>query len=167
MKRSKTGSTPKQYAYAVRRLNGAGSSKKEIAKLSGYSTTMAENAKHKIEDTDGYKNAVAVLAHKSNNLLLAVMNEFEVRGLSDFSNKDLVSAMNAIAAAWDRVDTKRAPNLLKTAEGNPLRAVFTRRVETQTATLEEAPAPDVPASASRVKTKDAEFKEVEVPDLDF
>jgi len=158
MKRSKTGSTPKQYAYAVRRLNGAGKSKKEIALLSGYTPSMAENAKAKIEDTDGYKNAVAVLAHKSNNLLLAVMNEFEVRGLSEFSNKDLVSAMNAIAAAWDRVDTKRGPNLLKTPEGNPLRAVFTKRSETQTVVMEEVPR-ETPAPASEPIPRDAEFTE--------
>jgi hypothetical protein len=164
MKRPAKGSTIKQYAYATRRLNGQGKSKKEIAKLSGYSTTMAENAKAKIENTEGYKNAVIELAHKSNNLLLAVMSEFEARGLKDFSNKDLNSALNAISGAWDRIEKTRAPNKMKTEEGNRLRGVFTRRVETQTAVLEEVPA-ELPASASQSEPIDAEF--TEGPDLDF
>src|SRR5690606_24533171 len=131
MKRPQKGSTIKQYAYATRRLNGDGRSKKEIALKSGYSMTMAENAKSKIESTEGYQNAVIELAHKSNNLLLAVMTEFEARGLKDFSNADLTKALNAISGAWDRIEKTRAPAKLKTPEGNPLRAVFTRRVETQ------------------------------------
>jgi len=114
MKRAKKGSTVKQYAYATRRLNGQGKSKKEMALLSGYTMSMAENAKHKIEETEGYQNAVVVLAAESNNLLLAVMAEFKARGLEDFSNKDLNAALNAISNAWDRIEKVRAPNKMKT-----------------------------------------------------
>lgn len=144
MKRTKKGSTVKQFAYATRMMNGKAGSKKEAALLSGFSISVANNAKNKIEGTDGFKNAVGVLAYRSNNLLVAVMNEFEVRGLSEFSNKDLVGAMNAITAAWAKIDEKRAPNKMKTEEGNPLRAVFTRRVETQTAVIESVPKTSVP-----------------------
>lgn len=139
MKRRKGGSTIRQYAYATRMMNGQAGSKKEAALLSGFSISVAENAKHKIEATEGFKNAMQVLAYRSNNLLVAVMNEFEARGLTTFSNKDLVAAMNAITSAWSKIDEKRAPNKMKTPEGNPLRAVFTRRVETQTAAVELAP----------------------------
>jgi len=156
MKRPQKGSTIKQYAYATRRLNGQGKSKKEIALLSGYAPSMAENAKAKIEDTEGYQNAVIVLASESNNLLLAVMAEFKARGLEDFSNKDLVAAMNAIASAWDRIDTKRAPDKMKTPEGNRLRGVFTERV--RTAVIEQVPT-ESPASANQPETTDAEFHE--------
>ena len=158
MKRPQKGSTIKQYAYATRRLNGKGGTKKEIALLSGYSQTMAENAKAKIEDTEGYQNAVVVLATESNNLLLAVMAEFKARGLSDFSNKDLNAALNAISGAWDRIEKVRAPNRMKTPEGNPLRAVFTERTRTAVIT-------QVPASAIQETVTDAEFHE-EDP-LDF
>lgn len=147
MKRSKTGSTIKQFAYATRMMNGQAGSKKEAALLSGFSMSVAENAKNKIESTEGFKNAVQVLAFRSNNLLVAVMNEFETRGLKAFSNKDLVSAMNAITAAWSKIDEKRAPDKMKTPEGNPLRGVFTRRVETRTAVIELAP-PQSPATAT-------------------
>ncbi len=139
MKRPQSGSTIKQYAYATRKLGGQGSSKKEIAKLSGFSPSVAANAKNKIENTVGYHNAIAVLAHESNNLLLEVLSQFKARGLKDFSNADLVKALNAITGAWKSIEEKRVPSQMKTEAGNPLRGVFQRRVETQTVTIEEAP----------------------------
>jgi len=145
MKRSKSGSTIKQYAYATRRLNGQGKSKKEIALLSGYTPSMADNAKAKIEDTEGYQNAVIVLAAESNNLLLGVMAEFKARGLKGFSNSELTKALNAISGAWDRIEKKREPNKMKTIEGNRLRSIFT----TQTV------------------VKDAEFNEKKDDPMDF
>ena len=170
MKRPKKGSTTKQYAYAVRRLGGQGDTKKEMAKLSGYSNKMALNAKHKIEETEGYKNAVIELAAKSNNLLLGVMSEFEARGLKDFSNKDLNAALNAISRAWDRIEKTRAPNKMKTPEGNPLRAIFTER--TRTATFESAPDEEAATASKEEDTPvDYEIKEEPAPlskeQLDF
>lgn len=163
MKRTSKGSTIKQYAYATRRLSGTAKSKKEAALLSGYSLTMAENVKAKVEDTDGYQNALVVLGAESNNLLLSIMAEFKVRGLSEFSNKDLVSAMNAFTSAWAKIDERRAPNKLKTPEGNPLRSVFTERVtRTRTVAVGEAP-----ANAEVPETQDAEFVETTGTDLDF
>lgn len=150
MKRPQTGSTPKQYAYAQRRLNGDGRSKKEMALLSGFSPAVAENVKAKVENTEGYQNAIIELATKSNNLLLACFAEYQARGLKNFSNKDLNAALNAISGAWDRVEKTRAPSKMKTPEGNPLRAVFTKRVETQTAVFESAP--EEPATATEEET---------------
>ncbi len=142
MKRPARGSTVKQYAYATRRLSpGKAQSKKELALLSGYSMTMAENVKAKVEDTQGYQNALVTLATDSNNLLVAVIAEFKSRGLTEFSNTDLIKALNAISGAWERIEKKREPNRLQTPEGNPLRAILQRRVETQTMTVEEIPAP--------------------------
>jgi hypothetical protein len=152
MKRPQKGSTPKQYAYALRRLNGEGRSKKEMALLSGFSPAVAENVKAKVEDTEGYQNAVIELATKSNNLLLACFAEYQARGLKDFSNKDLNAALNAISSAWDRVEKVRAPAKMKTPEGNPLRAVFTKRVETQTAVFEAAPEETTIASSPQEET---------------
>ncbi len=168
MKRPQKGSTIKQYAYATRRLSGQGKTKKEIALLSGYTPSMAENVKAKIEDTEGYQNAVIVLATESNNLLLAVMAEFKARGLTKFSNADLTKALNAISGAWDRIEKVRAPNKMKTPEHNRLRSVFTRRVtETETVAVESIP-PESPASAIQPETRDAEFRETpDEPDLDF
>ncbi len=141
MKRPKTGSTLKQYAYATRRLSpGNMSSKKEIALIVGYSKSMAENVKAKIEDTEGYQNAIGVLAAQSNNLLLGILAEFKSRGLKDFTNKDLNAALNAMTTAWDKIEKKRAPDQAKDPQKNLLRGVFTRRVETQTAVITAIPA---------------------------
>lgn len=163
MKRPKNGSTVKQYAYATRRLGGQGTSKKEMALLSGFSPSTAENVKHKIEETEGYQNAIIVLAAESNNLLLGVLTEFKKRGLSEFSNKDLNSALNAISGAWDRIEKNRAPNKMQTPEGNPLRGVFQRRVETQTVTIEPIPSNET-ADANVIHV---EARDVSDPDMDF
>lgn len=149
-------------------MNGQAGSKKEAALLSGFSISVAENAKNKIESTEGFKNAIQVLAFRSNNLLVAVMSEFETRGLATFSNKDLVSAMNAITSAWAKIDEKRAPNQMKTPEGNPLRGVFTRRVETrtETAVIETIPRAATPVVIHEHAPVPAASEEPE-PDLDF
>lgn len=148
MKRSSTGSTPKQYAYAVKRLNGQGRSKKEIALSVGFAPSVANNAHNKIEKTEGYQNAVIQLAADSNNMALAVLSEYKARGLANFSNKDLNGALNAIGAAWEKFNKVRAPNGYKD-DNNPLKKVFMQRVENQTINVQprevevSAPMPEI------------------------
>ncbi len=155
MKRPAKGHTPKQYAYATRKLAGGGSSKKEIALLSGFSPSVAKNAYNKIERTEGYANAMNELASKSSNVLLAILSEYQARGLKDFADKDLNGAANAIIGVWDRIDKKRAPDKIKDPNHNPLRAVMMQRVEHQTVHVASTP----------VEIKPEE--KVEAIDLDF
>jgi len=167
MKRPSTGSTPKQYAYATMRLTGQGGSKKEIARKAGFSHSVAKNAKYKIENTEGYQNAVIVLAHESNNLLLAILAEFKARGVKNFSNKDLIGSLKAMTTAWDKIDNKRAPAKLKTDDGNPLRAVFTKRVETQTVRFEKEKQDKI-SKQKKATAREAEVVAVgEGIDMDF
>ncbi len=140
MQRPKKGSTPKQYAYAQLKLTGGGRSKNEIARKAGFSPSVANNAKYKIETTEGYHNAMLALATESNNVLGAILAEYSARGLKDFSNKDLNGAVNAISSAWDRIEERRAPARNKTVEGNPLRRAVLQKVETQHIHITEAPA---------------------------
>lgn len=163
MKRPRQGSTIKQVAYATRMMNGEATSKKEAALLSGFSMSVAENAKHKIETTEGYKNAMIQLHTRSNNLLNAIMFEFETRGLTKFSNKDLVSALGAITKAWDKIDSKRATPHMKDPEKNPLRAIFTEKTTTRTAVLEPATQPE--QQTPQVKIHDIPLKEDDPLDL--
>lgn len=168
MKRPKTGSTPGQFAYATRMLNGDAASKKEAALLSGFAMSTAENAKAKIETTEGYHNAMIVLATKSNNLMLAAMHEFEARGLSGFSNKELVGALNAIGAAWERVEKQRNPGKAPGGEGNRLAGIFKRTTVVETAVI--TPQSKEPAAATSPEPKDAEFTETSTlsdEDMDF
>jgi hypothetical protein len=159
MKRTKNGSTMKQLAYARKLLNADGRNKRDIALSVNYSQSMAENAKIKIEDTDGFKNAVIALAAESNNLVLAVMTEYKARGLKNFSNKDLNGAMNAISQGWERFNKQRAPDKIRTPEGNRLRAVIMQQVENQT--INTQPAVRDVAVEPVISTKEEE------PDLDF
>lgn len=156
MKRPKHGSTPKQFAYATRMLNGAADSKKEAALLSGFSMTVAENAHAKIEKTEGYHNAMEELALKSNNLMLAALSQFQARGLDGFSNKELIAALNAIGSAWERVEKQRNPQK-ELPGGNRLAGIFKRTTVTETAVV--APVSEVPASAHSPEPTDAEFTE--------
>lgn len=139
MKRGKNGSTPKQYAYATKRLSGDGRTKKDIALSVGYSSTIANNIKHKVEETEGYQNAVIELARKSNNVVLAVLAEYEARGLEDFSNKDLNGALNAIASAFEKFNKVRAPNSKQ--DENPLRKAILQKIENQTIHISNTPVP--------------------------
>lgn len=132
MKRPKHGATIKQFAYAQKLMNAEGKSKKDIALSVGYSLSVANNVENTIEKTEGFANAMIALATKAQNLTLAVMAEYEARGLKDFSNKDLNGALNAIAGAFDRFAKHRAPNKNSTPEGNQLKAVIMQRVENQT-----------------------------------
>lgn len=158
MRRTRAGSTPRQYAYATKRLSGAGGSKKDIALSVGYPPSMAKNAKNKIENTEGYQNAVIKLAHESNNLVLAAMAEYKARGLKNFSNKDLNGALNAIGAAWEKFNRVRSPNGAGQPE-NPIKAAI--MIKNQTINM--AP-PEATAPASNPIHEEA--KEVP-PDLDF
>lgn len=142
MKRPSRGSTVKQYAYATRLLSGGASSKREAALLSGYSMTMAKNTKAKIENTEGFNNAIAKLAADSNNLLIGIIAEFKARGLDEFTNKELIAALNAMSNSWEKIDKRNHPEEKPLLE-NPLRAIFTER----TRTVEIGPAKEsAPAS---------------------
>jgi len=158
----KRGSSPKQYAYATRRLSGGGKTKQEIALLSGYSSTVAKNASNKIEKTEGYQNAVLELANESNNIALAILTEYKLRGIKDFSNKELNGALNAISVAWDRFDKKRAMSVNKNPETNPLRKVMMQRVENQTVNINTGAVPEEERTVI-----DVEPVEEEKVDLDF
>ncbi len=92
----------RQVAYARRSWGAKQKTKKLIALDVGYSPSVANSVVSKIESRPGYNNAMAKLAADSNNLALSVMHQFKARGFDDFSNKDLVGALNAIAGAWDR-----------------------------------------------------------------
>lgn len=141
---SRKGSTPKQLAYARRVFGAQGKDKKQIALDVGYSSNVARSVKSHIEDTQGFNNAMTALAKDSNNLALAAMHEFKARGFEDFSNKDLVGALNAIGGAWSRFNTvpKEKNN---TESGNKLRTVILQQIENQNVTnVKETPKEPTP-----------------------
>jgi phage terminase small subunit len=121
----------KQIAYARRVFGAEGKNKKQIALDVGYAPSVANSIAAHIENKPGFQNAMALLAKESNNLALEAMSEFKARGFEDFSNKDLVGALNAIGNAWSKFN---APLQTKT-EGqstNKLRTVILQQIENQT-----------------------------------
>lgn len=126
--------TPRQMAYARRVWSGQGVNRKQIALDVGYAPSVA-NSLDKIEGTRGYQAAISKLASESNNLAVAVMAEFKARGFKDFSNKDLVGAMNAVGSAWAKFN--QVPKDDSPGGENRLRAVILQRVENQV--IQQAP----------------------------
>lgn len=140
MKIKKTASAQKQMAYAKNRIFTK-MNKQESALAAGYGRDVAETPKSKIEDHMGFQNAVSELSIKSNTLALDIMKEFETRGLSEFSDKNLIAALNAIGAAWARFNAPmhhHKDNGLDYDNGkNPLRTVILQTVNNQTITNPE------------------------------
>lgn len=138
----KNGSTLKQMAYARRLWGAEGKNRSLIARDVGYSPGTALSVGTAVEQSVGFHNAVAQLSVESNSLALAIMHEFKARGVEDFSNKDLIGALNAIGGAWARFNgalTKErdmdGPN---TRHGmNKLRTVVLQQVENQTVQIVE------------------------------
>ena len=157
----------KQLAYARRVWGAKGSDKKSIALDVGYSPSVANSVVSKIESRKGFHNAIAKLAADSNNLALAAMHEFKARGFDDFSNKDLVAALNAIAGAWDKFN-KGVRELENEGDAkdngkNRLKTVILQNIAKQTNITN----PEVEKVIQ--KTVEAEYTESkeEVPPLDF
>ena len=127
----KGGSSLKQLAYAKRIFGGQGESKKQIALDCGYSPYVSNSISSHIENQPGFHNAMARLAVDSNNLALAAMHEFKARGFKDFSNKELVGALNAIGSAWSKFNAQPKERS-KGDSNNKLRTVVLQQVENQT-----------------------------------
>lgn len=121
----------RQMAYAKRIFGAKGRNKKQIALDVGYAPQVAASAKSHIEDKQGFKNAMALLAFESNNLALSAMAEFKARGFEDFSNKDLVGALNAIGQAWSKFNANPVEKQLNPG-ANRLRTVILQQIENQT-----------------------------------
>lgn len=135
MPRTKKGEcTPRQMAYARRIFDGKGVNRKQIALDVGYTPAMANNILAKVESSVGFNSAMMKLAADSNNLALAAMHEFKVRGFKDFSNKDLVGALNAIGGAWAKFNERNRDREGgdRESKGNKLRTIVMQHIENQT-----------------------------------
>ncbi len=147
MKIPKKGSSLKQTAYARRIWGAQGTDKKTIALDVGYAPSVANSIMSKIESKPGYNNAIAVLARDSGNLAVAVMAELKSRGFDDFSNKDLIGAMNAISGAWNTFNKGLIQSEKPTDDSkNKLRTVILQNIQKQV----NVTGPDETATASPV-----------------
>jgi len=121
--------------YARRLYAGDGKDRQQIALSVGYAPAVARDVKAKIESTQGFNLAMARLANESNDIALEVIHEFKARGFENFSNKDLVGALNAIGGAWSRFNggiIAAYKDQDKKDAGNRLRQVVINQIENQT-----------------------------------
>ncbi len=133
MKIPRKGSSIKQLAYARRVWGAEGADKKSIALDVGYSPNAAKSVMSKIESRPGFNNAIAKLAAESNNMALTVLSEFKARGLTDFSNADLIKALNSISTAWEKFNKGLVQSERPADNGkNRLKTVILQKIENQT-----------------------------------
>jgi hypothetical protein len=133
MKKGSRKTSFKQMAYARRVFNGQGVNKKQIALDCGYSPNVANSISSHIENKPGFLNAVATLAAESNNMAMEVMAEFKARGLKEFTNQEMIGALNAIAGAWAKFNPEaRARQQEGSQSTNRLRTVILNQIENQT-----------------------------------
>ena len=145
---SKSGSTLKQMAYARRVWGANGENRSGIAVDVGYSLHAASSPKDKIESKKGFHNAMTALAKESNEVALSILHEFKSRGVEDFTNKELISALNAIGGAWAKFNPKEDyADKNGKKDNNRLRAVIIHEAERginepPVATYDEKPVDD-------------------------
>lgn len=132
----------KQMAYARRVFNGQGVNKKQIALDCGYSPNVANSLSSHIENKPGFINAMSRLASESNNMAMSVLEEFKLRGLKDFTNSEMIGALNAIAQAWSKFNPQ-AREKEQTASTNRLRTIVLQQIENQTNIAGQTPPPTV------------------------
>ncbi|MES2408759.1 MAG: hypothetical protein V4509_00480 [Patescibacteria group bacterium] len=142
MRRSKLGYTERQGAYAMNKLGGSDKSKTKIALRSGYAPSVAIHATEKIEDTEGYANAMSALASQNGNLALKVYYDLLHRDLSKESVKTLLDALTTLASAW-QVYTPKVKD--ENDNVNKLRSIVLNRIENQTINQPVASAPAITA----------------------
>jgi hypothetical protein len=65
---------------------------------------------------------------------MAAMHELKVRGFENFTNKDLVGALNAIGNAWSKFNAERKERA-PSENQNKLRTVILQQIENQTQTV--------------------------------
>jgi hypothetical protein len=137
-------STMKQQAYARRVFSADGVNKKQIALDVGYAPNLSRSVTTHIEETAGFHNAMAKLAYESNNLALAAMHEFKARGFEDFTNSEMISALNVISGAWAKFSMPaREVEKSNNTSTNKLRTVILQQIENNTMLSGDAKAPIV------------------------
>jgi predicted transcriptional regulator with HTH domain len=123
-------SAPKQMAYARKVFSGDIRPKTEIAVECGYSPNVSRSVRTHIENTNGFKNAMSVLATEASNIAIGVMEEIDKRGYKDLTNKELLSTINVMSSAWSRFILPEDED--STPATNKLRTVILQQVENQT-----------------------------------
>lgn len=116
------GITPKQRKYAYNVMNTE-TTKKQAALDAGYSESIS-NKPAKIENSDGFKLAMAGIFAKSGNVAMTLLNELQARDVSQETTKDLIGFFDVMTRAIERI----APKETKPT-GDDMRSVFANIID--------------------------------------
>jgi phage terminase small subunit len=94
------GITPKQRRYAYHVMNTS-ETKKEAMLKAGYSENMSMQPS-RVENSTGFKLAMAKQAFEAGNIASGLMNEIQARGYKDYDNKTMFQALDIISKAFER-----------------------------------------------------------------
>ena len=137
MKRLKNGYTRKQYAYAQRSLSPS-RTKKADALAVGYSPSVANNAMARIENTEGYANALGALASEAGNITLKFMAHLKHADLSKMDVPTAMTQLEKIAGIFERLTVQPKAEAEKKGV-NPLRTIILEHVKSRDVTPTSTP----------------------------
>lgn len=98
------GTTRKQQKYAYNLMNTE-TTRKEAMLQAGYSET-ASNHPSRVEQSDGFKLAMAGIFAKAGNVGMTILNELQTRDVSKETTKDLVNFFDVMTRAMERIAPK-------------------------------------------------------------
>jgi hypothetical protein len=104
----------KQQMYAYNRMN-TNLNKGDSARLAGYSENMAKQPSV-IEQSDGFKLAMAGIFGRAGNVAMTLLNEIQTRDVSKETTKNLVNFFDVMTRAMERIapkETKQDDNVIK------------------------------------------------------
>ena len=116
------GITPKQRKYAYHVMNTS-ETKKDAMLKAGYSDNMS-NQPSRVENSDGFKLAMAKQAFEAGNIASGLMHEMQVRGYSGYDNKELFQALDVISKAFERFTPKETKQ-----DNSGMRSVFSSVID--------------------------------------
>jgi len=116
------GITPKQRKYAYHVMNTS-ETKKDAMLKAGYSENMS-NQPSRVENSDGFKLAMAKQAFEAGNIASGLMHEMQVRGYEGYDNKELFQALDVISKAFERFTPKD-----KKPDDTGMRSVFANVID--------------------------------------
>lgn len=116
------GATKKQRAYAMGVLDNH-KSRRQVAIEAGYSKTMADNPKQ-IEESVGFKLAMAKQAYQAGMLVSGMMNEIEARGFKDYNTQELMRGLDTISKVFERFTPKETKQ-----DDSGMRSVFANIID--------------------------------------
>ena len=116
------GTTRKQARYAHNIMN-TNLSRKDAMLASGYSESASVHA-GRVENSDGFKLAMAKQAFEAGNIASGLMHEMQVRGYEGYDNKELFQALDVISKAFERFTPKADK-----AQDTGMRSVFANVID--------------------------------------